>query len=73
MAKAGELTSKLHQSLYNAKEEIKGLSLMKKLNPANKDLGIGMTLVEGTPNFPIGINQGMFSMMQDQSKIKRRI
>ena len=73
LTKAGELTSKLQQSLYNTKEEVKGLSLMKRLNPANQNLGIGMTLVEGTPNFPMGINHGLFSMVNDQSKIKRRI
>lgn len=46
---------------------------MKKLNPANKNLAIGMTLVEGTTNFPMGLNTGVFSMMNDASKIKRKI
>ena len=73
MDKAGELKSRLHQSLYGTKEEVKNLSLMKKLNPANKNLAIGMTLVEGTTNFPMGLNTGVFSMMNDASKIKRKI
>jgi hypothetical protein len=73
MDKAGELKSKLHQSLYGSKDEVKNLSLMKKLNPANKNLAIGMTLVEGTTNFPMGLNTGVFSMMNDASKIKRKI
>lgn len=46
---------------------------MKKLNPANKNLAIGMTLVEGSSNFPMGLNTGVFSMMNDASKIKRKI
>lgn len=45
MNKASELTSKLNQNLYGAKDSIKGLSLMQKLNPANKNIGIGLTLV----------------------------
>ena len=73
MDRAGQLKSKLHQSLYGTKEEVKNLSLMKKLNPANKNLAIGMTLVEGTTSFPMGLNTGVFSMMNDASKIKRRI
>ena len=73
MDRAGELKSKLHQSLYGSKDEVKNLSLMKKLNPANKNLAIGMTLVEGTTNFPMGLNTGVFSMMNDASKIKRKI
>jgi hypothetical protein len=52
---------------------VKNLSLMKKLNPANKNLAIGMTLVEGTTSFPMGLNTGVFSMMNDASKIKRKI
>jgi hypothetical protein len=73
MDRAGELKSKLHQSLYGSKDEVKNLSLMKKLNPANKNLAIGMTLVEGSTNFPMGLNTGVFSMMNDASKIKRKI
>lgn len=46
---------------------------MQKLNPANKNLGLGLTLVEGTSNFPLGLNTGVFSMMSDASKIKRKI
>jgi hypothetical protein len=46
---------------------------MKKLNPANKNLGIGLTLVEGNSSFPMGLNTGVFSMMNDASKIKRKI
>ena len=45
MNKANELSSKLNQNLYGAKDEIKNLSIMKKLNPANKNLGLGLTLV----------------------------
>ena len=72
-SKATELTSKLHLNLYGSKDEIKNLSLMKKLNPANKNLGIGLTIVEGGQNFPMGLNTSVFSMMNDASKIKRRI
>lgn len=46
---------------------------MKKLNPANKNIGIGLTLVEGGSSFPMGINTSVFSMMNDASKIKRKI
>lgn len=46
---------------------------MKKLNPANKNLGLGLTLVEGSSSFPMNLNTGMFSMMADASKIKRKI
>ena len=73
MTKANELSSKLNQSLYGAKDSIKGLSLMQKLNPANKNLGIGLTLVEGSANFPLSLNTSVFSMMSDASKIKRKI
>ncbi len=52
---------------------MKNLSLMKKLNPANKNLGIGLTMVEGGNNFPMGLNTSVFSMMNDASKIKRKI
>jgi far upstream element-binding protein len=72
-SKATELTSKLHQNLYGTKDEVKNLSLMKKLNPANKNMGIGLTLVEGGNNFPMGLNTSVFSMMNDASKIKRKI
>jgi len=67
------MTSKLNQNLYGTRDDIKGLSLMKKLNPANKNLGIGLTLVEGSSSFPMGLNTGVFSMMNDASKIKRKI
>ena len=73
MNKASELTSKLNQNLYGAKDSIKGLSLMQKLNPANKNLGIGLTLVEGSSNFPLSLNTSVFSMITDASKIKRKI
>ncbi len=43
------------------------------MNPANKNLGIGLTLVEGSSNFPLGLNNSVFSMMADASKIKRKI
>ena len=33
---------------------------MKKLNPANKNLGLGVTLVEGSSSFPLGLNTGIF-------------
>ena len=46
---------------------------MKKLNPANANLGIGLTLVEGGGSFPMGMNATMFSMVDSQSKIKRKI
>lgn len=47
---------------------------MQKLNPANKNLGLGFTLVEGSSNFPLGnLNTSMFSMMTDTNKIKRKI
>jgi hypothetical protein len=46
---------------------------MKKLNPATKNLGIGLTLVEGSTSFPMGLNTGVFSMLNDASKIKRKI
>lgn len=46
---------------------------MKKLNPMNKNLGIGLTLVEGGGSFPLGLNTSMFSMISDASKIKRKI
>jgi hypothetical protein len=46
---------------------------MKKLNPANKNLGLGLTLVEGTSNFPLGLNTSIFSIITDASKIKRKI
>jgi hypothetical protein len=71
--KATELSNKLNQSLHGSKEEIKGLSLMKKLNPQNKNLGFSSTIVEGSSSFPLGLNTGIFSMMADASKIKRKI
>ena len=40
---------------------------MQKLNPANKNLGIGLTLVEGSANFPLSLNTSVFSMMSDVS------
>ena len=46
---------------------------MQKLNPQNNNLAIGLTLVEGGGNFPMGLNQSVFSMMADASKIKRKI
>lgn len=46
---------------------------MKKLNPANKNIGLGLTLVEGNSSFPIGLNTSIFSMISDASKIKRKI
>ena len=46
---------------------------MQKLNPANKNLGIGLTLVEGSSNFPLSLNTSVFSMISDASKIKRKI
>ena len=47
---------------------------MQKINPANKNLGLGFTLVEGSSNFPLGnLNTSMFSMMTDTNKIKRKI
>lgn len=46
---------------------------MKKLNPANKNLGLGVTLVEGSSSFPLGLNASIFSMVADASKIKRKI
>lgn len=46
---------------------------MKKLNPANKNLGLGLTLVEGNANFPLGLNTSVFSVITDASKIKRKI
>lgn len=70
---ASELTSKLNHNLYGANDDIKGLSLMQKLNPANKNLSMGLTLVEGSSSFPIGLNTGLFSMISDASKIKRKI
>ena len=73
MTKASELSSKLNQNLYGAKDSIKSLSLVQKLNPANKNLGLGLTLVEGSSNFPLGLNTSVFSMMADASKIKRKI
>jgi hypothetical protein len=45
---------------------------MKKLNPANKNIGLGLTLVEGGPNFPL-LNTSIFSMISDASNIKRKI
>jgi hypothetical protein len=72
-SKATELKSRLHQNLYGSNDQIKNLSLMKKLNPANKNLAIGLTLVEGNTNFPMGLNTSVFSMMNDASKIKRKI
>ena len=73
MNKANELSSKLNQNLYGAKDSIKGLSLMQKINPANKNLGLGLTLVEGNSNFPLSLNTSVFSMISDASKIKRKI
>ena len=73
MSKANELSSKLNQNLYGAKDSIKGLSLMQKINPANKNLGLGLTLVEGNSNFPLSLNTSVFSMISDASKIKRKI
>ena len=71
---ASELSSKLNQNLYGSKDSIKNLSLMQKINPANKNLGLGFTLVEGSSNFPLGnLNTSMFSMMTDTNKIKRKI
>ena len=72
MNKANELSSKLNQNLYGAKDSIKGLSLMQKINPANKNLGLGLTLVEGNSNFPLSLNTSVFSMISDASKIKRK-
>ncbi len=46
---------------------------MKKLNPQNKNMMLGSTMVEGSSNFPLGLNTGIFSMMADASKIKRKI
>jgi hypothetical protein len=46
---------------------------MKKLNPGNKNIGLGLTLVEGSSNFPLGLNTSIFSMISDASKIKRKI
>ena len=46
---------------------------MKKLNPANKNLTLGTTLVEGSSNLPMRLNTGIFSMMVDASKIKHKI
>lgn len=73
MTKASELSSRLNQNLYGSKDSIKGLSLVQKLNPANKNIGLGLTLVEGSSNFPLGLNTSVFSMMADTSKIKRKI
>lgn len=47
---------------------------MQKINPVNKSLGLGFTLVEGNSNFPLGnLNTSMFSMMTETNKIKRKI
>lgn len=46
---------------------------MKKLNPGNKNIGLGLTLVEKSSNFPLGLNTSIFSMISDASKIKRKI
>lgn len=46
---------------------------MKRLNPANKNLGLGLTMVESSSAFPMGINSGVFSMISDANKIKRKI
>jgi hypothetical protein len=46
---------------------------MKKLNPSGLNMGLGLTMVEGNSNFPMGLNTGVFSMMADASKIKRKI
>jgi len=67
------LSSRLAQNLYGEKDTIKNLSLVQKLNPANKNIGIGLTLVEGNSSFPLGLNNSVFSMMADVSKIKRKI
>ena len=46
---------------------------MKRLNPANKNLGLGLTIVEGSSHFPLGLNTGVLSMVNDASKIRRKI
>lgn len=73
VSKATELSSRLAQNLYGEKDLIKNLSLVQKLNPVNKNIGIGLTLVEGNSSFPLGLNNSVFSMMADVSKIKRKI
>jgi hypothetical protein len=45
VSKATELSSRLAQNLYGEKDNIKGLALVQKLNPVNKNIGIGLTLV----------------------------
>ncbi len=72
-AQVSELSKKLNQNLYGSKDEIKNLSLMKKLDPSNRELGIGVTIVEGSSSFPMGLNSNLFSMISDSSKIKRKL
>lgn len=70
---ANILSSKLQQNLFGAKEEVKKLSLLQKLNPANKNLGIGLTLVPTNGGFHLGLNPSVLSLLTDASKIKRKI
>jgi hypothetical protein len=59
--------------LFGSKEQVKNLSLLQKLNPANKNLGIGLTLVPTSGAIPVGLNTSVISMLTDASKIKRKI
>lgn len=63
----------MQQNLFGAKEEVKSLSLLQRLNPANKNLGIGLTLVPTNGGFPLGLNTSVLSLLTDASKIKRKI
>lgn len=67
------LSTKLQQNLFGSKEEVKNLSLLQKLNPANKNLGIGLTLVPTSGAIPVGLNTSVISLLTDASKIKRKI
>lgn len=67
------MSNKLQQNLFGAKEEVKKLSLLQKLNPANKNLGIDLTHVRTNGGFPLGLNTSILSLLTDASKIKRKI